>query len=79
MIRPLWLALALLLVAVVPGAAHEQRPSYLELREVEGGRYEVLWKRPARGERTLALFPRWPEPCIDARQRRPRALQSSGG
>ena len=62
----LCLTLAALLLSVLPLAAHESRPSYLEIREVEAGRYEVLWKRPARGDRTLGLSVGWPAACEDA-------------
>jgi hydrogenase/urease accessory protein HupE len=43
--------------------AHEVRPGYLELREGSPGRYEMLWKRPARGEVMLQLDPVFPEAC----------------
>ena len=43
--------------------AHEVRPGYLELREGSPGRYEVLWKRPARGEILIQLDPVFPEAC----------------
>jgi hypothetical protein len=45
------LALALLLVCHATAArADVFRPAYLELREAGDGRYDVLWKVPARGE-----------------------------
>ncbi len=44
----------------VPASAHESRPAYLDLREVASRPYEVLWKRPALGDRTLGLSVRWP-------------------
>jgi hydrogenase/urease accessory protein HupE len=62
----LCLTLAVLLLAVTPGAAHESRPAYLDIRELQSGRYEVLWKRPARGELALGLSVRWPGSCNDA-------------
>ena len=37
------------------------RPAYLELREVGNGRYEVMWKRPMRGDLRLAVDLRFPE------------------
>ncbi len=40
----------LLTVSVSSARAHEMRPGYLELREIESGTYDVLWKVPARGE-----------------------------
>ncbi len=43
--------------------AHESRPGYLELREESDGRFNVLWKQPARGEYRLRLNPVFPESC----------------
>jgi hydrogenase/urease accessory protein HupE len=73
------LALALVLLAAVPVAAHESRPGYLELREVSDGRYEVLWKQPAVGDLVLQLSPVFPDSCtiISAeRQLLPGALST---
>lgn len=60
----------LLLLAAAAGAllasaaaAHEVRPAYLELTETQPGRFEVLWKIPARGDATLAIQPRLPGSC----------------
>jgi hydrogenase/urease accessory protein HupE len=44
-------------------AAHEVRPGYLEIAEVEPGLYDVLWKVPARGDLRLALYARLPADC----------------
>ena len=44
-------------------AAHEVRPGYLEIAEVEAGVYDVLWKVPARGDLRLALYARLPADC----------------
>ena len=41
------------------------RPAYLELREIGGDQYDVLWKVPAQGEARLAVTVRLP---ADARQ-----------
>jgi hypothetical protein len=43
--------------------AHEVRPGYLELREISEEAYEVLWKKPARGEVELRLSPVFPAEC----------------
>jgi hydrogenase/urease accessory protein HupE len=43
--------------------AHESRPGYLELREVEDGHYEALWKQPAVGDLVLRLTPIFPDSC----------------
>jgi hypothetical protein len=51
------------LVAANPALAHELRPAYLELRELEAGRFEVVWKRPARGEMALSLAVALPSRC----------------
>jgi hypothetical protein len=56
-------------LAVLPAGAHESRPGYLELREVESGRFALLWKKPAQGELVLQLDPVLPEECrIDRTQ-----------
>jgi hydrogenase/urease accessory protein HupE len=41
-------------------AAHELQPGYLELAQTGPESYEVLWRVPARGERRLAIYPRFP-------------------
>jgi hydrogenase/urease accessory protein HupE len=62
-----WLLAALLLgFAPVSSVAHEVRPGYLELTEVEAGSYDALWKVPARGEYRLALYVRLPAGCTEA-------------
>jgi len=63
--------LRLLLPAALLGLAqaapaHELRPGYLELREVEQDRFDVLWKVPARGEYRLGLSVRLPGTCTGA-------------
>ena len=56
--------------------AHEVRPGYLELRQIEGGTYDVLWKVPARGDRRLGLYLSWPQAC---RTTEPTARFVDGG
>lgn len=63
MLRLCLVVAPLLLLAALPGSAHELRPSLLEVREIQTGSYDVLWKRPALGTRTLALTLRWPAAC----------------
>jgi len=46
--------------------AHEVRPGYLELREVGGGNYDVLWKVPAKDDRRLGLYVRLPDHCTSS-------------
>jgi len=38
-------------------SAHELRPAYLDLLEVQPGEYAVLWKTPMRGDMQLSLTP----------------------
>jgi hydrogenase/urease accessory protein HupE len=60
------LAAGLALALAEASQAHEVRPGYLELREHEGERFDVLWKVPARGDERLAIEPRFPEGCRPA-------------
>jgi hypothetical protein len=71
---PLALGLAAVWLAGA-AAAHEVRPGYLELHEREAGRYDVLWKLPARGDLRLALDARLPERCEDG----PHTAHFEGG
>ena len=57
------LNLCLLLAWLAPAQSHEVRPGYLELRELGGGDYDVLWKVPAKGDRRLGLYVRLPQRC----------------
>ena len=61
-------ALLLLLAAWLPFTteAHEVRPGYLEIRQVEAETFDVLWKVPARGEYRLRLHARLPQECQGA-------------
>lgn len=63
MMRWLLLALCALLSLAQPLAAHESRPAYLDIRELGPGQYEVLWKRPMRGEYVIGFAIDWPEGC----------------
>ncbi len=60
-----WVLAVLAMAAVSsPGAlAHEARPAYLELSAQNPGVFEVLWRRPMRGERVLAMQPVLPGHC----------------
>jgi hydrogenase/urease accessory protein HupE len=53
----LWVAASVLPVA----QAHEVRPGYLEIRQVDAESFDVLWKVPAKGEYRLRLHARLPE------------------
>ena len=56
MIRSLLSALFLCLAMAWPAQAHEVRPAYLQLREVDAQTWDVVWKVPAtRDERRLVL------------------------
>mgnify|MGYP000373272523 CR=1 FL=1 len=54
------LYLVALAILAVPRAseAHEVRPGYLELRELDAQHYDVLWKVPAKGDKRLGLYVR---------------------
>lgn len=62
-----WMCLVALAVSVLSagvGRAHELRPAYLELRQLDGDKYAVLFKVPARGpDKRLALYVGLPEDC----------------
>jgi len=45
--------------------AHEIRPAYLEIKETETGRFDVLWKQPVLAGRTLSIHPVFPKGCED--------------
>lgn len=48
---------------IAPAAAHEIRPAYLDIREVEPSTYDILWKTPAQGDMRLALNVVLPAEC----------------
>jgi hypothetical protein len=68
--------LGLALCCAAPGHAHEVRPAYLELQEVDAEHFDVLWKVPARGEMRLSLHVRTPDSCSELG---PRARTDIGG
>lgn len=49
--------------AMTPALAHEVRPAYLQIREIEPSTYDVLWKTPAQGDMRLALNVALPRNC----------------
>jgi hydrogenase/urease accessory protein HupE len=65
-----------LLLWTVPSAAHDARPAYLQIQELQPGRYEVVWKRPQRGDLALGLHVVWPAACRDLA---PAVLQAAPG
>jgi hydrogenase/urease accessory protein HupE len=56
--------LSLTLIPVLADA-HEARPGYLEINELQAGQYSVLWKVPRRGDMILSLRAVLPEACAD--------------
>lgn len=70
------LALSVALLAAAAAEAHEIRPGLLQMREVETGRFEYLWRMPVRDGRPLAIGPSLPSDC---RFIRPPTLDLSGG
>ena len=52
-----WTLCVLLVLFSVTASAHEVRPAYLELHEVQANEYQVLWKTPMRGDLRLSLSP----------------------
>ncbi len=62
---PRW-SLMLVLVTILlarAAAAHEVRPGYLELRELDGERVAMLWKIPAQGDLRFGIRADLPERC----------------
>lgn len=54
---------AILVIACAPASAHEIRPAFLQIREIEPSTYDVLWKTPAQGDMRLALNAVMPPQC----------------
>lgn len=65
MLRLCGLVAALVLMAM-PSVAHESRPAYLEIQEVQAGLFDVLWKRPVLGDNVMPLSVVWPQNCREA-------------
>jgi hypothetical protein len=63
MMRRLLLAIITIFSLALPLAAHESRPAFLDVRELAAGQYEVVWKRPMRGEYVIGFSVGWPEEC----------------
>ena len=59
----LLLLLAMLIAATMPAAAHEVRPAFLQIRQIDTSTYDVLWKTPAQGDMRLALNVILPVEC----------------
>jgi hydrogenase/urease accessory protein HupE len=69
----LWLSA---LAAAPLAMAHEIRPAFLQIREIEPDTYDFFWKTPALGEMRLALNVIQPKDCINASE--PRSTMVSG-
>ena len=57
----LWFILFFFLFLVSSAIAHEVRPAYLEIKELETGRFDVRWKTPLKGTMRLKIDPSLPE------------------
>ncbi len=61
MIRAVFLALLLMLTSVA--SAHEIRPAYLRIQQVDAESYDLLFRVPSRGTMRLAIYVQMPENC----------------
>jgi hypothetical protein len=59
-------AVVMALALAPTAAAHEIRPAFLQIREIEPNIYDFLWKTPARGDMRLALNVIQPKECANA-------------
>jgi hydrogenase/urease accessory protein HupE len=53
----------ILLLCPLTVSADALRPAYLEIRELTQDNFNLLWKLPAKGDRTLRLYPQLPANC----------------
>ncbi|MCP3979090.1 MAG: HupE/UreJ family protein [bacterium] len=71
------LLVALSLAGIAAGVqAHEVRPGYLSVRQIEAESFDVLWKVPAKGNLRLSLHARLPDHCSEMA---PRSNYFGGG
>lgn len=56
-------------VAADTALAHELRPAYLEVQQIESNTFDVLWKVPAKGELRLGLYVRFSDDCQEPETR----------
>jgi hydrogenase/urease accessory protein HupE len=52
-----------LIAGVTPADAHEARPGFLELKQIDETSYSFLWKKPAGGEVEIYIAPIVPREC----------------
>lgn len=75
---PLRIAALLMLMFIASiAAAHEVRPAFLQIREIEPATYDVMWKTPAQGDMRLALNVILPMECADAAARRATLVRAA--
>jgi len=55
--------LAFTLFQTSSAQAHEVRPGFLQLKQIDDQTYDLLWKIPAKGDRRLSLYVRTPGQC----------------
>ena len=53
----------LLVLAASTAVAHEVRPGYLRIQQLEAGAYDVMWRVPARGDMRLGIYATLPDDC----------------
>lgn len=73
----LTLLVALFAALAGPARAHEVRPAYLQIREIEPSSYDVSWKTPAQGDMRLALNVVLPASCHDGSPPRVMAVEGA--
>ena len=56
-------AAAMVLLLAPRLGAHEARPGFLELRQIDAASYNLLWKKPAGGEVEIYIAPIVPKDC----------------
>jgi hypothetical protein len=66
LVRRLFFCLAMFAGLAPTVFAHEIRPAFLQIRELETGTYDFLWKTPAQGDMRLALNVVLPPACSAA-------------
>ena len=63
------LLLPLAFSCVVSVNAHELRPAYLELKQLDSETFDVLWKVPAKGDLRLGLYVQFSPECSESTAR----------
>lgn len=57
------ITLSLTTVVIGIAQAHEVRPGYLQINQLDASTYDLLWKIPAKGDQRLGLYVRLPDNC----------------